>query len=108
MLDDFKLSSCCNLVICSFLIILSVISENGNVMLDKWLGDGLPIPFSIGRIDEIDEEKITKLYINGKMYGFNLKIEGEREEVFAINLMVYSKDYMPTFTIKVNEVVINE
>ena len=34
------------------------------------------------------EEKITKLYINGKMYGFNLKIEGEREEVFAINLMV--------------------
>ena len=89
-------------------IILSVISENGNVMLDKWLGDGLPIPFSIGRIDEIDDEELTQLYINGKMYGFNLKIEGEKEEVFAIKLIVYSKDYMPTFTIKVNEVVINE
>ncbi len=77
-------------------------------MLDKWLGDGLPIPFSIGEIDGIDKGKITKLYINGKMYGFNLIIEGEKEEMFAIKLIVYSKDYMPTFTIKVNEVVINE
>lgn len=85
-------------------VLLAVVSENGNILLDKWIkDDNLPAPFSIEKIEGIDDKKIQRLSIKDKMYGFNIDIDGEKDETFTINLKIYSKDFLPTFIIKRNE-----